>query len=396
MDRLKVNEIQQVLIVLDSATELPQSDSLIKLFKNSHVHIILLATHVESPDNLVREADRVLIRGCSIHEVKTLSKIDSTQRTVHCIFKEHHLASTNEDQEIFEKLAEFTSGSPVIVNIASQVLLKYMRENSDSPSVGLEKFSQAINLSNSRKAVRDSLLSAHVEVDPSMVHVREISSELTRVLPEVTRVLSSHTDVWESNTEYDSWDSIEHLLDCCISSPEEMLLLRSLSIFSCSPIPMSLVTALSSLIAQSSNHPHLAGLYPEKLMQVNLVKIYPSPIILHRDLVHDVTQNDPQYVYVPQHLSRYLWKCDPLDQILAVTVIQKAIKFVCRDGSPMEPSFILGLISILLDKVAEFNGLFGKECYQDVYKLYLDLYHHIHFSVQSDPTMLKVCYIIVT
>ena len=372
--KLQLNELKQALFVLDSTTELPQSESLLKLFKDAHVHIILLSKYFETPDNIVKEVDKKLIRGCSMHEIKTLSMIESTQRTVHCILKECHLAPTNEDQKIFERLAEFTSGSPVIVDIASQVLLKFLREAPDNLSAGLSKFADAIYLSESRTSAKAS---SRREM-PTQAIVRTISENLTRVSSSITSVTSDNRDVWESNSEYDSWDSIGRLLDCYLTLPEEMLLLRSLSMFSCSPIPMYLVTELSSLISLSSNHPHLAGLLHTKLLEMGIIKIYPLPVIYHQSACQLKPQTEPQYVYVPQHISSSLWIClNNEDRIVSLGIMYRTFLVLHHKVTILDAHFLLGLCSLLLE-MFDFNfELMGRDCYQEVYKVYLSLLDRI-------------------
>ena len=196
-----------------------------------------------------------------MHKVKTLSTIDSTQHTVYEVFKKNQLSANNNDQRILEKLAEFIYGSPVIVDIAIHVLLKFIRE-SENPSDELNEFSKSIQLILSDK----SALKLHSTFIENPFQVRAISDELTRLAPDIASVPPTHRDAWESESEYDSWDSIAALLGHCINSPGELLLLRSLAIFGCCPIPLPLVITMSSFIAQSSGHSHLGGILHERLL----------------------------------------------------------------------------------------------------------------------------------
>ena len=85
---------------------------------------------------------------------------------------------------------------------------------------------------------------------------------------------------WTTNVEYDSWNSILTLIDACGLTVEEKLLLNCLSIFSCSPIPFSMVTELASIIAKSAQKPHLAGTLHCNLIKYKLICIYPHPVVL--------------------------------------------------------------------------------------------------------------------
>ena len=372
LNKLHLNETQQALFVLDGATELPSSHQLLQLFKNSNVHIIILSKHSEPLDPLVVEIFKVLMRECRIHEVKTLSTIDSTQRTVYEVFREYHLSANNEDQRIFEKLAEFTSGSPVIVEIAIHVLLKFIREFS---SDGLSKFADLVQLTKSRKNAIKS--KATIE---TCFQIRPISAELTHLAPEITNVSPNHQDVWESESEYDSWDSLAALLDCCISSSGELLLLRSLAIFGCCPIPLPLVTTMSSFIAQSSGHSHLGGILHKRLLEAKLLNKYPLPVVLHSSYSQDSISAELQFVYVSEHLANHLWTCELVDQLAAITLafeaLKKLIDFSQKSSIPMH--YYLGLISLLEEKTDLLKEL--KQCYGEVYGLYLRTYLQLHIS----------------
>ena len=377
LNRLRLNETLQALFVLDNAIELPNSQQLQQLFKHSNAHIIVLSKHSEPLDPLVKEIDKVLIRGSKVHEVKTLSTIDSTQRTVYEVFKKYHLSANNEDQRVFEKLAEFTSGSPVIVDIAINVLLKFVRECSEGPSQGLNKFSKAIQLMQLGKNAPK--LQAAVNENP--FHCRAISDELTRLAPDLASVPPTHRDAWESESEYDSWDSIAALLNCCIHSPGELLLLRSLAVFGCCPIPLPLVLTMSSLIAQSSGHSHLGGIFHERLLEAKLLKKYPLPVVLHSSYTQGNTRIETQFVYVPQHLANHLWTCEIVHQVVAIALAFKTLKrfLDLPEKNLVSIHFCLGLILILEEKSA-FSKV-EKQCIGKVFGLYLSTYHQLHASI---------------
>ena len=380
LNKLRLSDTQQALVVLDNAIELPSSGKLINFLKHSNVHVIILSKSADPLDSFVKEVDKTLIRGCSIHEVKTLSTIDSTQRIVYEISKQYYLKANNNDQAIFEKLAEFTSGSPLIVDIAAQVLLKFVQENSDEPSEGLNKFADSVQLSKSRKFFHKSpLASSFRGIDDTYFQVRAISDTLTRLVPNITSVPPNHTDVWESESEYDSWDSIGALIQRCVTTPGEMLLLQALSIFGCIPIPIQLVTTMSSLIAQSSGHSHLGGILHERLMEAKLILRYPQPVVLHSSYTKDdKASEEPLFLYLPQYLASQLWLCNDIDQVMAVTVAYKALQKVIEEKNAELLHFYLGLIPPLEEKTALLDlGAVKKHCYEAVYELYLQLSHQL-------------------
>ena len=354
IEGLQLNETHQALFVLDNASELQGVRCIYsqRLLQHCCVHIIILSKHSELLDPLVKEIKNISNRKCKILEVKTLSTIDSTQRTVYEVFKKHQLSANNEDQRILEKLVKFTSGSPDIVDITIHVLLEFVRKYSDTPSEGLKEFLKAIRLSHSHQI----LLNSNDNV------------------PDIASVPSTHRDAWESESEYDSWDFTVALLDHCINSPGELLLLRSLAIFGCRPIPLSLVMTMSSFIAQSSGHSHLGGILHERLLEAKLLKKYPLPIVLHPSYTHDSAPTETQFVYVPQHLADHLWTSELVDQLMSITLVFRAMKKLMDlpEKNSVTSHFFLGLVSLLEEKTSLRED--WNECYREVYKLYQSIY----------------------
>jgi len=104
------------------------------LLRNPNTHIVVISKNYAPPDALLKEVDSQLLRGCRVIDVEPLSMIHTTQRIVHSVLSAHHLAPTNEDQNFFEKLAEFTSGSPVLTDVTTALLLSEIKHDSqDKP-----------------------------------------------------------------------------------------------------------------------------------------------------------------------------------------------------------------------------------------------------------------------
>ena len=253
------------------------------------------------------------------------------------------------------------------MDITTEVLRKFIGEFSENPSEGLKRFSQSIKLSKSRKTVLKSQ-TAH-GFNEEYFQFRAISDELTRLAPDVAAIPPSHKDAWKSESEYDSWDSIATLLNHCNLSQGELLLLRSLAIFGCCPIPLPLVTTMSSFITQSSRHTHLSD---KKLLGFKLLKKYPLPVVLHSSYTQDNTltvHTEPKFVYVPQHLANHLLTCGVIDQLMAVTLAFRALKsLVHRESSSATMHNYLGLIALLEEKTGLLKE---KQCFEEVYGLYL-------------------------
>ena len=353
LSNLPVSEVQHALFVFDNMTHLPNSEDLLRILKNQFVHVIVLSMSFTSPDKLVKEIDHKLVRGCKFHNIEPLTKIHSTQRMVHTLLKKLDVTPANADQEMFENLAEFTTGSPVVVGIASEVVLScYDRSKIDAVP----------HLNNM------------LSIDPKDVQTPPGGAEVNLV----SKTFDSSQECkkfYQTDSAYDSWDSISKLLEECDLSQEESLLLNSLSIFGRNPIPFSFVIELSSLITQSTQRVHLAATLHRKLLQFKLVKRYPHPVVFHPVLVKKFTDTqtsqEPEFVYVPQQLSTCLWNLmEEVDKVAALSVAYSALTlYLCRSGVSCD---VGGLCSLLLELFEENYTLVGEQCYQQMCKLFFN------------------------
>ena len=298
------NEVKQVLFIFDSISQLPEP--LLQLLKSNHIHVIILSKCFEFPDGLVKEINHKLLRGCKIHDVMALAPTHSTQRLVYTLMKTFNFAPMNADQQRIERLVNFTEGSPTIIEIAAQVLLKYYN-------------------------------------------------------------LVPHDEIFLNFTGSLDSDSVTKLINSCGLSLQEQLLLNCLSMFGCCPVPLSLVAKMSYQIARIST-------LHWKLMRYQLMKQYPLPVIFHPHDPNALSQKDPEFVYVPEHLSQYLWdSMDKADKVAVCNVIYHAIRSVCQHSIPfsVESWRMCGICSTLLETLDCNYTLIGKDCYQQVFSLLL-------------------------
>ena len=376
LDQLPTNETKPTLFVFDGMMELPDSEPLLHLMKNRHTHFVVLYTNYQPPDKLIQAIDHKLLRGSKVHTIDALSMIHSTQRMVYAIQREMNFAPNNSDQAILEKISDFTSGSPVLVDITSQALLACFRdrvvtgdetESKDLLKEGnrgsvLEEFAKSVSLDLTRQS-REPLTGSF--------KTRKISVHVEDIFPSST-LTPEQRDVWDTTCQYDSWDSISELISTCHFEPEVELLLNCLAIFGCSPVPVTLVTSLSVLITQMSGNTHLASSLLHKLMEMKFIKVYPLPVIVHPSLKSPEDVQEYKFIYVPQYIADFLWKAlTDHDKVFALTTSYRALSKLpkCQQHTYSIP----GLTS-LLEVAFELNfDLVGKDCYQEVYKLYLTL-----------------------
>lgn len=312
----------------------------------------MLSKNFESPDKLIKEVDRKLVRGCTIHNIEPLTMIHSTQRMVHSLMKKLDVTPSNPEQEMFEKLAEFTMGSPVIVEIASQVVVTCYDQLQHRAMLHLNKM-----LSLEHKDVSKPDASSHTD----------------NIVSKLLACSYQCQGAYQTDSMYDSWDSITKLVGECHLSSEERLLLNCLSIFGCSPIPFSLVIEMSSAITKTSQKAHLAGTLHQNLLKFKLLKPYPLPVVLHPTILKNEVTQVPEFLYVPQQLAQCLWNSmEVVDKIVVLSVTYATVSLLHRHSTTSIGCHDISGICSLLHEVFEENYvLVGEECYQQMYSLFL-------------------------
>jgi len=343
------------------------------LLRNPNTHIVVISKNYAPPDALLKEVDHQLLRGCQIIDVEPLSMIHTTQRIVHSVLNAHHLAPTNEDQNFFEKLAELTSGSPVLTVVATALLLSELKHDSQDKSRDvhdtLVNFKDQLCLDEMGPSTKPVTVVRH-ESPKRTALVREISKN---VYDRIDSIKETEQDPWCTSSIYDSWQAVAMLVDQCSLTAEEKLLLFAVSMFSCSPIPVSMVTEVSLMIAKASQKPHISTSLHSKLFQMHLMKRYPLPVILHPSLDTQKQSTEPEFVYMPQYIARAIWKdmMSPRDKVMALSTSFMALHTLADNTSSSDMGFLSGLCSLLLEAYELNYELMGKKCYQEVYKLYL-------------------------
>ena len=355
LEKLDVEEASPALFVFDGMTVLPSSEPFLRLMKNRHAHLVVLYTHNQSLDMLTRSIDHKLLRGSKVHIVEPLTNIDSTQRMVYAIQRETDLAPYNTDQDIFKQLAEFSCGSPVLVDIISQLILSWLKDTDDATK---------------RPSHLESFSPNETRVDNSFFVKHGISHHLTPLFS----LADEQSDERDTKCRYDSWDSTFELITTSKLSREEEDLLNCLSIFGSNPIPMALITCLSSLICKASERPHLTTSLLQNLIKKGFIETYPLPVVIHPSIKSSPPTDGPDIVHVPQNIADFVCKSvDDQKNVIALTTSYTALSSLLTQPPAQPLPFLLGLVSLLKDYSKLNLDLIGEACYKKVYELYLTL-----------------------
>ena len=369
--------------MLDSLSHFPKNDChLLSLLKQPNVHIAVISKNA-LPGTLQESAHHQLIRGTNVLNIQPLSTIHATQRLVHSVVQNHHLAPGRKEQELFGRLAEFTTGSPPILELTSSLLNHSLQQAQCNTEDTLETFASEVKLTELPLQKPVSVPKAS-SMPPEEVFVPVRARNISRELYD-TVTQEDEDDVFSTSAEYDSWQVVTVLIDRCNLSPEERLLLFCLSSFSCCPIPTSYVTELATIITKASHQPHLASSLHVKLQNNKMLKVYPKPLVYHPNI--HASNSDVDFVYVPRFISTAVWKdmMSEIDKVMALTTCYRALRnsadhFASTSSSSSqqqataEELHLLGVGSILVESFQLNFKLVGRSCFQELFSLFLRLH----------------------
>ena len=317
---LLLSDKKPALFVLDGYPIESESSALSCVLANNNICTIILASH-GSPK--VLEGIRSKFgRDCNIVDIKPLSSNQSTQRVVHSILSEHPFVPTDDDKQVLKRLGEFTCGSPTITDIMSQVVRsRFSSHGADNRNGILCELAKDISLN----------VDKHSETDHNR-HLRPVSEHLSRTIPLAS---PDCQDVWETSSKYDAWGSVNKLIDACNLSQQQRLLLHCLTTCHHSPVPFSLASELSTIIASSLTYGQESGeVLLSQLQQFKLVKDYPQPVVSPPPFCRHQANVQERFLYVPRCSVDGLWKCmETEDQLTALCTTRHALsKLQTADG----------------------------------------------------------------
>ena len=299
---------------------------------NRYTHLImLLYQHYLDKQlvSLIRTLDDKLHRVCKVHSLEPLSMTLSTQRIVYAMQQETHFCPKSSDRTIIERISNFTSGSPILVNIVSELLLSHFSSTSHQQEA-LADFMKSITIEKQIKHIISPPNSSLSECPSSWPSSLFGSSTVIYMLS------SSSIPVAEGCNK--TQDFFAGLLNACQFSSEAKILLDYLSHLENCPIPVSIVSSLSTIITQKLGKTHLASSPLSQLMSKGFVKLYPSPVVIHKNLKQ---KYDREFVYVPKCICDCMCKCP--DKVSTLVSLFRTLPQV-----ELHSSILAGLLKSLM------------------------------------------------
>ena len=349
-------------MILDNVTSLPKSEFLREIVRRHSASIIIISHSSQPPESLKQEIDQQLIRGWTPTSVQPLSTVHTTQRIVHSIMSLTHFTPLNHQQKLLEKIAGLTAGCPGLVSITNNLLqccLEEAEKNTGSSEADfLNVFSAKVNV-NLERSMHPEATSLSTEL-PVARRTREGSFRTNRYISELI--------------------SAFHL------PPAHLFALRTLSVFSPQPVPLSLVDIVQCLVAKAtqntSGNSRVAPGSIANLLSAKLLRSYPSPVICPPINPSPLPPLSPtsqssreKYLYVPQLVQDTLWDhMDDRDIVFAITTAYRGLlELTNRPGiSDSELCFATGLTQSLVSR-CDSNSCINEGVYREIFKMFVGL-----------------------
>ena len=344
---------ERVLVVLDGVKSLPPSEELRPLLKNRSTRIIIISYGSQPPETLRKEIDQQLIRGWSLINIQPLSTIHTTQRIVHSIMSRTHFTPLNREQKLLEKIAGLTAGCPGLIKSTNAILQRCLEEAEERMDGDyLNLFSLKIPMLSETRA--------------------ELSSSGAR----------SRSGSFKTNSY------VSQLITAFQLPPAHEFVLRTLSVFSPLPIPLSVVDIVQSLVMKATQGSMDPGRgVPNSisnLLSTLLLQHYPSPVICPPSTQSTHTSSTPatsiskqtSFFCVPQLVQDSLWEdMEDTDIVFTITTAYKALlEFAHRaELSGSDLSFATGLAECIVAKCDSKKSCVDEGIYREAYRLLVDL-----------------------
>lgn len=357
--------VDHALVVLEGITSLPKSDNLHQLISNRTTGIIIVSHASQPPESLRKEINQQLIRGWSPITIQPLSSVHTTQRIVHSIMSHAHFTPLNREQRLLEKIASLTSGCPRLIQLTNSLLQRCVEEAENKEDKSEVDF---LDLFNSRVPLLSDTPTPLVDPSPSLMPPGDVTMVRSRAGSFVTNSYTSE------------------LITAFQLPPAHEFVLRTLSVFTPLPIPLSVVDIVQRLVVkatQGSTGPGRGA--PNSitnLLSTRLLCSYPSPIICGPNHKSPSSSHSPpllrqeKYIFVPQLVQDALWdQMEDTDVVFTITTAYKAVlEFVQRpEVSDSDLCFATGLAEMVVGKCDSSRSCIDDQVYKQAYKLLVSL-----------------------
>eukprot|EP00731_Ephydatia_muelleri_P037227 Em0423g1a len=300
----------------------------------THIIATLHAGNNTDLSSIVGQIDTLLIRGSNIIEVEPFSPIHTIQRIVYGHLQKTKCPSpSDEDRVALEILVDITKGSPPVIDIMT--------------SKGMStKYPESLD-----------------------AFIRRLVFTLDESEP-YSNVIDKQPMKARNCVSFDLWNAINTLADLCELTSYEELFLHCLCIFHNVPVPKCVLEGLSCLIKRSYSQLTSCQEMYQKLVEFNLLKSYPHPVVLC-PTGGEVKEAPPCYGVAPV-VATAIWngKMNDTDKVMALGIVYRVFEDIYSNRhilSSSELQHVFGLVCVVLEVCNCICYLIGEECYQLFY-----------------------------
>lgn len=325
-----------ILLVLDNMQELSILDNLplSVLIHRPSTHTIILSSGNIAPEKVTKMAHKELIRGCNVVTLKPLTWIQSAQRVVYYLMSLYDVCPMNEDQDLFQEIAELVRGCPCVIDLVCHSINALTMRQRGGVMQGLREF--------------------EVEVlEPTWSEVDQLSPI----------------------SDWCLGVFISKLLSSLNLSALTMFSLSCLSLINSAPCHILLLHSLEKYLTDLL--PGIRFNWEQDLHHNRLVCPYPRPMIL-LPLEERVRKRDSSFVdryfYIPDIISSTVYDLmEPKDKVMGCGVMQRVLGglMLRKDCKESHKLHFHELQHQLLTTVREDITNFSEDIFNAVFQQYI-------------------------
>ena len=133
---------EKKLTVLNNFTSLKTCYYIMREMKDASTDIIVVSNELFCKEEIAKDFDKHLSRGCNIIEVTSLQPISIMQRIVYALLEKNSFVARDADHIVFTLLSEYSRGAATIVHM----LTSLMQKSEDNSRTGFELAKQQLKL----------------------------------------------------------------------------------------------------------------------------------------------------------------------------------------------------------------------------------------------------------
>lgn len=342
-----------MLLVLDNIEKFSVADNVVlsALARRRSTHIVVTSTGIIPQDTVTLEAHKELVRGCNVVDLKPLSSIQSAQRVVYFLMKRYDLCPMNEEQDLFEQVADLVRGSPYVVELVCHSANTIIKDHGGQVLEGLKRFKYEV-------------------VDATLDELGSESDGFEWVVGVfISKLLSSL-----------NLPAVAFFQFCC------------LSLVSTTPLHESLILTLEEFLTALLPNTYIA--WQRNLLHNRLLYPYPRPVVQPPSKYRSQRSRPwlvDRYFYIPDVIATTVYSLmEPQDKVMACCVMHRVLAKLMSRGDVSE-SFGLHLQSVqrhLVTVVKEDLPAYSEDIFDAVFQQYMARLNK-GVGVKSDPDHLK-------